>query len=140
MKATDKQPKPVAPIQQKLRLSWGLWLVMGVVVHPVILTMITSSDWLKFFSVQLLAYLPALIGSIWIWHGKKPYALIVLSFVTLIYLGVAGVQLLMGVYQQLPAVLLFYGIIQTVLLVLINGLLFVLLKRLPAMHKNGTTA
>ena len=58
-----------------------------------------------------------------------------LSMITLVYLASAGVYLVLRLYEQAPMLISLGFGVETVLLLLINVYLFILLKRLPPMHK-----
>lgn len=96
----------------------------------------------------LLAKHPAIIGGI-VWHGlwlipaffatpyivkgKSPYALLLLSMITFVYLGGSGmVALKYGFARQWG--LMGVWLVDFTLLALINYWLFILLKRLPKMN------
>ena len=83
---------------------------------------------------QSLWLVPAFILTPWILRGRSPYALLVGSMFTLIYLGASGVVLFTRVYGSSWAEIGVYGL-DFVLLFLVNLWLFVLLKRLPSMNK-----
>ena len=72
-----------------------------------------------------------------IWRGNSPYALMWVSMVALVYLGLAGVMSLLRIYEAAPVAVWAVQCVEAVLLLLINCQLFILLKRLPAMHKQN---
>lgn len=86
---------------------------------------------------QFFVLLPALLLTPTIKKGNSPYALIIASLVVLVYLGAVGVFLLMRLYENAPLPVSIGFAIETFLLLAINALLFVLLKRLPPMHKSA---
>lgn len=57
--------------------------------------------------------------------------------VALVYLGAAGVMALLRIYEAAPVAVSVVQYIEAVLLLIINCQLFLLLKRLPAMHKQN---
>lgn len=114
-----------------------LWLIYRLLGYPLLVgfslsswtMMATGAAW------QVVVLLPALLLTPTIKKGNSPYGLIVASLVMLVYLGVVGVFLFIRLYEHAPlAIALGFGV-ETLLLSIINGLLFVLLKRLPPMHK-----
>ncbi|HBD04347.1 MAG TPA: hypothetical protein DC010_08770, partial [Psychrobacter sp.] len=82
---------------------------------------------------QALWLLPAFILTPWIVRGRSPYALLVGSMFTLVYLGASGVVLFTRAYGSSWAEIAVY-LTDFVLLLAINVWLFILLKRLPSMN------
>lgn len=125
----------IANLQSKLRMSWLVWLVYRSLGLPVLLGMLlaTQPDKLGGIAWQLLWLIPALIVTPWILKGKSPYALLMSSMLTLVYLGASGVTLFSRFYDSGISVLWVYGI-DLLLILIINVWLFKLLKRLPSMN------
>lgn len=86
--------------------------------------------------VQVMTMLPALIFTPSVLRGKSPYALILVSMITLVYLGVAGVLALIRYYEAAPSIIWHSRLIEFVVICFVNYYLFVFLKRLPPMHKH----
>lgn len=130
-------PKPTAPIQSMLRRVWVLWLIYRLLGYPLLVGFSLSSWTMMATGVawQVVVLLPALLLTPTIKKGNSPYGLIVASLVMLVYLGVVGVFLFIRLYEHTPLVIALGFGVETLLLSIINGLLFVLLKRLPPMHK-----
>ena len=82
-----KTVKPIAPIAQRLKVTWLIW----------------------------------------------PYALLISSMFTLVYLGASGVVLFTRIYGSSWAEIAVY-LMDFLLLLAINVWLFILLKRLPSMN------
>ena len=136
---TPKPPKPSAPIHQKLKMVWCVWLVYRLLIYPTLIGMTTETGiaFGVFLGIlwQVLVLLPAFVFTKAVWQGKSPYALIILSMITLVYLASAGVYLVLRLYEQAPMLISLGFGVETVLLLFINVYLFILLKRLPPMHK-----
>ncbi|WP_066803384.1 hypothetical protein [Moraxella oblonga] len=135
---TTQSGKPIAPIHHTLQRCWLLWLIHRLIIYPVVVSVVGGGVWWLGMVWQGFAMLPALLFTKAIWQGNSPYALLWASMVMLMYLGAVGVFLLMRFYEQ--AHLAITGMLAVEFLVVlgINVLLFVLLKRLPPMHKRGT--
>lgn len=138
MKKSNKPAKPVKPVQTALRHTWWLWLVTVLIAYPVAVWLSTGASLWAGVGVQLLGLIPALLCTPAIWRGNSPYALMWVSMVALVYLGLAGVMSLLRIYEAAPVAVWMVQCVEAVLLLLINCQLFVLLKRLPAMHKQNT--
>src|SRR5699024_12524987 len=82
---------------------------------------------------QALWLLPALVLTPSILRGRSPYALLIDSMFTLVYLGASGVVLFTRVYGSSWAEIMVY-LFDFVLLLTVNVWLFILLKRLPSMN------
>ena len=132
---TDKISKPIAPMQQRLMLTWSVWLAYRLLGLPILISMLnqTHPDIIGGIAWQGLWLIPAFIVTPWMLRGRSPYALLVGSMLTLIYLGASGVVLFTRVYGSGWAEIVVY-ILDFVLLLLINTWLFLLLKRLPSMN------
>lgn len=132
--------KPITAIHQKLQILWAVWLVYRLVVYPVLVGMATEMGItlgvLMGVLWQVLVLLPAFIFTPAVWRGNSPYPLIILSMMTLVYLASAGVFLVLRIYEHAPVMVWVGFAFETMLLAIINVLLFMLLKRLPPMHKN----
>ncbi len=125
----------IANLQSKLRMSWLVWLVYRSLGLPILLGILltTQPDKLGGIAWQLLWLIPALIVTPWIIKGKSPYALLMSSMLTLVYLGASGVTLFSRFYDSGSSVIWVYGI-DLLLILIINVWLFKLLKRLPSMN------
>lgn len=132
-----KPTKPAKPVQKALRYTWLLWLITAALIYPVAVWLSTGASLWAGVGVQLLGLIPALLCTPSIWRGNSPYALMWVSMVALVYLGVASVMALIRIYEAAPVAVWMVKCIEAVLLLLINCQLFVLLKRLPAMHKQN---
>lgn len=132
---TNTAPKPVYPIHQRLKIVWWLWLLfrlVGVAVassllretHPAIIGgIVWHAMWL----------IPAFVATPYIIKGKSPYALLMISMITFVYLGGSGMVALKHGFDHQWG-LMGVWLVDFVLLALINGWLFILLKRLPKMN------
>lgn len=134
-----KAPKPIAPIHAKLRLMWGLWLFYRLVVYVGLMGLSTQANVLYGVLWQIVVLLPAFAFTPAIMQAKNAYRLIVASMVMLIYLASVGVFFVVRLYENAPTWVAVGLGFETVLLVLINVLLMVLIKRLPPMHKGGVS-
>ncbi|OAU95164.1 hypothetical protein [Moraxella catarrhalis] len=132
---TSKPAKPTEPIRRALRLTWYAWILITLIVYPLTVSLTTGASVWAGVGVQLLALMPALIFTPWVYRGTSAYALMWASMVLLVYLGVGGVLALLRIYEQAPTAVGIIKIIEFLILLMINYQLFVLLKRLPAMHK-----
>lgn len=132
---SSRQAKPAKPMHQALKLTWGLWLLMAAVAYPLAVSISTSASVWAGVGVQLLVLVPAMLCTPAIWRGNSPYALMWVSMAALIYLGVVSMMTLLRYYEQAPIQVWSLKMAEMVLLLLINCQLFMLLKRLPAMHK-----
>ena len=132
----EQHAAAVTRITPWLRTLWLTWLVYRLLGLPILVNTINAShpDIIGGMVWQGLWLLPAFILTPWMWRARSPYALLLGSMLTLIYLGASGVVLFIRVYGSDMAELAIY-IVDFVLLLLINGGLFVLLKRLPSMNK-----
>lgn len=128
-------PKPVAPIRHRLIGAWGLWLVFRLLLITVLLNLLLPShpDIVGGIAWQGLWLIPAFTCTPFILKAKSPYALLVISMLTFIYLGASGMVLLKYVLAQAWQVVWVFAI-DFILLTLINYWLFILLKRLPKMN------
>ena len=128
--------KPIAPPRRRLFATWLIWLIYRVLGLPVLINIFNHNhpDIVGGVVWQSLWLVPAFILTPWILRGRSPYALLVGSMFTLIYLGASGVVLFTRVYGSSWAEIGVYGL-DFVLLFLVNLWLFVLLKRLPSMNK-----
>lgn len=132
---TDSTPKPVTPIRQRLQLTWMSWLIFRLILIAVVLHWLLADApsiaggifW------QGLWLVPAFISTPFILKAKSPYALLVISMLTFVYLGASGMVLLKYTLAQAWQVIWVF-LIDFMLLGLINYWLFILLKRLPKMN------
>jgi hypothetical protein len=132
---SPKAPKPIAPIAQRLMVTWLIWLVYRLIGLPIFISIFnpSSPDIVGGIAWQALWLLPAFILTPWILRGRSPYALLISSMFTLVYLGASGVVLFTRIYGSSWAEIAVY-LTDFVLLLAINVWLFILLKRLPSMN------
>ncbi|GLR30052.1 hypothetical protein [Psychrobacter pacificensis] len=132
---SPKVTKPIAPIAQRLMMTWLIWLVYRLMGLPIFISVFnpSSPDIVGGIAWQALWLLPAFILTPWIVRGRSPYALLVGSMFTLVYLGASGVVLFTRAYGSSWAEIAVY-LTDFVLLLAINVWLFILLKRLPSMN------
>ncbi|SNT69168.1 hypothetical protein SAMN04488491_0226 [Psychrobacter sp. LV10R520-6] len=130
-----KPKKPIAPMQQRLMLTWLVWLIYRLLGLPILISIFNpmNPDIIGGIAWQALWLVPALVLTPSILRGRSPYALLVDSMVTLVYLGASGVVLFARIYGSSWAELAVY-LLDFVLIFLINTWLFLLLKRLPSMN------
>ena len=132
---SPKVTKPIVPIAQRLMMTWLIWLVYRLMGLPIFISIFnpSSPDIVGGIAWQALWLLPAFILTPWIVRGRSPYALLVGSMFTLVYLGTSGVVLFTRAYGSSWAEIAVY-LTDFVLLLAINVWLFILLKRLPSMN------
>lgn len=132
---SSKAIKPIAPIAKRLTVTWLIWLVYRLLGLPIFISIFnpSSPDIIGGIAWQALWLVPAFILTPWILRGRSPYALLVGSMFTLVYLGASGVVLFTRAYGSSWAEIAVY-LIDFVLLFAINVWLFILLKRLPSMN------
>ncbi|QOD13282.1 hypothetical protein IEE84_03025 [Psychrobacter sp. 28M-43] len=130
-----KTVKPIAPIAQRLKVTWLIWLVYRLLGLPIFISVFnpSSPDIVGGIAWQALWLVPALILTPWILRGRSPYALLISSMFTLVYLGASGVVLFTRIYGSSWAEIAVY-LADFLLLLAINIWLFILLKRLPSMN------
>lgn len=130
-----KPNKPIAPIRQRLMLTWLVWVVYRLLGLPILISVFnpSSPDIVGGIAWQALWLVPAFILTPWVMRGRSPYALLVGSMFTLVYLGASGVVLFTRAYGSSWAELAVY-LFDFLLLLAINVWLFILLKRLPSMN------
>lgn len=130
-----KTVKPIAPISQRLKVTWLIWLVYRLLGLPIFISIFnpSSPDIVGGIAWQALWLVPALILTPWILRGRSPYALLISSMFTLVYLGASGVVLFTRIYGSSWAEIAVY-LADFLLLLAINVWLFILLKRLPSMN------
>lgn len=127
--------KPIAAMQQRLLLTWMVWMGYRLLGLPIFINQLNQvhPDIIGGIAWQGLWLIPAIILTPWIIKGRSPYALLVGSMLTLVYLGASGVVLFTRVYGSSGLEIIVY-MVDFVLLLLINTWLFMLLKRLPSMN------
>ena len=132
---TNEAGKLIASMQQRLLLTWIVWLGYRLLGLPIFISLFnqTHPDIIGGIAWQGLWLIPAFILTPWIIKGRSPYALLVGSMLTLVYLGASGVVLFTRVYGSSWVEIVVY-IIDFTLLLIINIWLFMLLKRLPSMN------
>ena len=130
-----KTVKPIAPIAQRLKVTWLIWLVYRLLGLPIFISIFnpSSPDIVGGIAWQALWLVPALILTPWILRGRSPYALLISSMFTLVYLGASGVVLFTRIYGSSWTEIAVY-LTDFLLLLAINVWLFILLKRLPSMN------
>lgn len=132
---SPKVTKPIAPIAQRLMVTWLIWLFYRLMGLPIFISIFnpSSPDIVGGIAWQALWLVPAFILTPWILRGRSPYALLISSMFTLVYLGASGVVLFTRIYGSSWAEIAVY-LTDFVLLLAINVWLFILLKRLPSMN------
>lgn len=130
-----KVQKPITPIRQRLMVTWLVWLVFRALGLPVLISVFNPSnpDIIGGIAWQVLWLVPALVLTPSILRGRSPYALLIDSMFTLVYLGASGVVLFTRIYGSSWAEIGVY-LLDFLLLFVINIWLFLLLKRLPSMN------
>ena len=130
-----KPTKPIAPIAKRLMVTWLIWLIYRLIGLPVFINIFnpSSPDIIGGIAWQALWLVPAFILTPWMLRGRSPYALLISSMFTLVYLGASGVVLFTRIYGSSWAEIAVY-LTDFVLLFAINVWLFILLKRLPSMN------
>ncbi len=132
---SGKAKKPIAPIRQRLLITWLIWLVYRLLALPIFINVFNPShpDIVGGIAWQALWLVPAFILTPWILRGRSPYALLISSMFILVYLGASGVVLFARAYGSSWAEIFIY-LMDFILLLIINVWLFILLKRLPSMN------
>lgn len=130
-----KVKKPIEPIRQRLLVTWLVWLVYRLLGLPILINIFnpSSPDVIGGIAWQALWLVPAFVLTPWILRGRSPYALLISSMFTLVYLGASGVVLFTRAYGSSWAEITLYSI-DFILLLAVNVWLFILLKRLPSMN------
>lgn len=134
-KKASKPVKPITPIRQRLMLTWLIWLAYRMLALPILISVfnVSNPDIVGGIAWQTLWLLPAFILTPWIVRGRSPYALLISSMFTLVYLGASGVVLFTRIYGSSWSEIAVY-LLDFLLLLAINVWLFILLKRLPSMN------
>lgn len=130
-----KPSKPIAPFRQRLMMTWLVWLAFRLLALPISINMLnpSSPDIVGGIAWQALWLAPAFILTPSILRGRSPYALLIDSMFTLVYLGASGVVLFTRLYGSGWGEIVVY-LLDFLLLFAINVWLFILLKRLPSMN------
>ena len=130
-----KAQKPITPIRQRLMVTWLAWLVFRLLALPILISVFNPSnpDIIGGIAWQALWLVPAFVLTPSVLRGRSPYALLIGSMFTLVYLGASGVVLFTRIYGSSWAEIVVY-LLDFVLLLAINVWLFILLKRLPSMN------
>ena len=133
--SSTKASKLITPIRQRLIVTWLVWLSFRLLALPILISVFNPSrpDMIGGIAWQALWLVPAFILTPSILRGRSPYALLIDSMFTLVYLGASGVVLFTRAYGSSWAEIAVY-FIDFGLLFVINVWLFVLLKRLPSMN------
>ena len=132
---STKAQKPITPIRQRLMVTWLVWLVFRLLALPILISVFNPSnpDIIGGIAWQALWLVPAFVLTPSVLRGRSPYALLIGSMFTLVYLGASGVVLFTRIYGSSWAEIVVY-LLDFVLLLAINVWLFILLKRLPSMN------
>ena len=130
-----KSPKPILPVQKRLRTLWWLWLFYRLLAYPFLVSIGAAASVVSGILWQVLVLLPAFLITPVMIKARSAYLLIVANIVTLIYLATVAVFLLIRIYENAPWVVWAGFGVETLLLLGVNVYLFVLLKRLPPMNK-----
>ena len=135
IESSIKASKPITPIRQRLIVTWLLWLSFRLLALPILISVFNPSrpDIIGGIAWQALWLVPAFVLTPSILRGRSPYALLIDSMFTLVYLGASGVILFTRAYGSSWVEITIY-FIDFALLLTINVWLFVLLKRLPSMN------
>lgn len=130
-----KAQKPITPIRQRLMVTWLVWVVFRLLALPILISVFNPSnpDIIGGIAWQALWLVPAFVLTPSILRGRSPYALLIGSMFTLVYLGASGVVLFTRIYGSSWAEIVVY-LLDFLLLFAINVWLFILLKRLPSMN------
>ena len=138
--SSAKASKPIEPIIRRLQIFWLVWLAYRLLALPVLIATFTAQDLdiTGGIAWQALWLIPAFVMTPVMMKGRSPYLLLISSMFTLVYLGASAVVIFARAYAVELSIIWIY-VIDTVLLLLINGLLFILLKRLPSMNKSVMT-
>ena len=133
--ASIKVNKPITPIRQRLIATWLVWLGFRLIALPILISVFNtrSPDIVGGIAWQALWLVPAFVLTPSMLRGRSPYALLIDSMFTLVYLGASGVVLFTRAYGSSWAEIVVY-LIDFLLLFAINVWLFILLKRLPSMN------
>jgi hypothetical protein len=132
---TTQPLKPIMPIRQRLMVTWLIWLTFRLLALPLLINVFNPSrpDIVGGIAWQALWLVPASVLTPSILRGRSPYALLIDSMFTLVYLGASGVVLFTRAYGSSWAEIAVYSL-DFALLFAINIWLFILLKRLPSMN------
>lgn len=130
-----KAQKPITPIRQRLMVTWLVWVVFRLLALPILISVFNPSnpDIIGGIAWQALWLVPAFVLTPSVLRGRSPYALLIGSMFTLVYLGASGVVLFTRIYGSSWAEIVVY-LLDFILLFAINVWLFILLKRLPSMN------
>lgn len=132
----DQVSQRLLSCQAKLRYGYLTWVLCRLLVMPwIMLKMTTTGAYGAFLLWQGFILLPALMFVPVIWQANRPYRLMVLSFLVMVYLGVATSHCLIAWYERKSSLLMWAYTLESGLLFVVLGLLFVVLKKLPPMHK-----
>lgn len=125
--------------KQLLGLVWGIWLLYRLIGVSALTVFLTNAQILPSVLWQVLVLLPALCLTGVVIKAQSAYLLIVASFVGLIYLASVGVFFVVRLYENAPMWVVIGLGFEVAMLLLVNVLLMVLIKRLPPMHKGGAS-
>lgn len=135
--SASKPKKPIKPIQNQLIMLWLGWIAYRLLALPILIALLNTHhpDMIGGIAWQALWLIPAFIMTPVFWRGNSPYLLLVSSMFTMVYMGASGVVLFDRAYGVDISYIWVY-VIDLLLLLLINIMLFILLKRLPSMNKS----
>lgn len=135
MSVKDTSPKPIYPIHQRLKGAWCTWLGFRLLAVPVLTHFLATTHPAIIGGIawQGVWLLPALLSTPFIFKGKSPYALLLISMVSFVYLGGSGMVALKYGYGSMWGLMAVW-LVDFMLIALINYWLFILLKRLPKMN------
>ena len=76
---TVNTQKPIAPIRQRLMVTWLVWLAFRLLALPILISVFNPSrpDIVGGIAWQALWFLPALVLTPSILRGRSPYALLI---------------------------------------------------------------
>lgn len=126
------------PIGFIVKLLWGFWF-FWVLYRILLFPFFASHEGQEvLFGVlwQVIMTLPALLFTPAVMKAQSPYALIIAHLVMLLYFASASVFFVVYLYGQ-NQLLGWASGVEALMLLMINILLFMLLKRLPPMYKTA---
>lgn len=114
---------------QRLRWLWAAWLALRLLCLPWVMVLVVDVPVMQAWLWQLLVMLPVLIATPFVWRANNSYALIVVSFVLMVYWAVAASFWLIYAYERASLWVVVVYAIETGLLAWLFGCLFLLLKK-----------
>lgn len=122
--------------QVKLKLGCALWALFRLFIMPVVMAKATlASSYGAFLLWQGLMLLPVLLFVPTIKQANHPFRLMMLSFLVMMYMGVATSQWLIAWYENKGGFLVGAYALESGLLLFVLVCLFMVLKKLPPMYK-----